>query len=88
MSKPYVQKIVDGKIIRKFDKNVNPDELEWHQDKMNRHVRVLEGKNWQVQFDASLPMRLDVGETYYIPSKTWHRALRGEGDLIIEITEF
>jgi len=88
MSKPYTQTIVDGKIIRKFSADTAQYELEWHQDKMNRHVRILEGRDWCVQFDASLPAQLVIGETYFIPAKTWHRAVKGKGDLIIEITEF
>ena len=87
MSKPYTQALEDGKITREFSSEVEPDDLEWHQDERDRQVRVIEGNGWLLQFDAALPSELVDGRTYYVPAKTWHRVIRGAGRLVVEIVE-
>ena len=85
--KPYSQQVLGSTILREFSGDVDPDDLEWHQDERDRQVRVIEGNGWLLQFDAALPSELVDGRTYYVPAKTWHRVIRGEGRLVVEIVE-
>ena len=87
MHRPYSQQEVDGRLLREFGADVDPEELEWHQDLRDRNVRVVEGNGWQLQLDAALPSELVDGRTYYVPAKTWHRVIRGVGRLVLEIEE-
>ena len=73
--------------IRIFDHSVINSELVWHRDINSRKIEVLEGTGWQLQMDNELPIELVAGETYTIPSMSFHRILKGEDYLIIKITE-
>ena len=35
--------------------------------------------------DDQLPKELVIGETHYIPKNTYHRIIKGIGELIVEI---
>lgn len=86
--KPYTEKILsENKRVRKFSSNVDPMQLEWHQDKRNRVVKVLEGTGWKFQLDENLPVDLSPGTVFNVPALTWHRIIKGEDDLVIKITE-
>ena len=72
-------------VIRTFNDNVNEDELVWHRDKEDRTIHVLEGLNWMLQMDNEEPVELVKGENYFIPKMEYHRIIKGEESLIIEI---
>jgi len=85
---PYSQlKISENVMVRIFESSVHDDELEWHMDRRDRHVRVLEGNGWKLQLENGMPFPLRAGETYFIPKKSWHRVIKGKDDLMIEIRE-
>jgi hypothetical protein len=54
-------------------------------DREDRLVKVIEGKSWKLQIDNTLPVELEVGKEYYIPKMTFHRIIKGDSDLILEI---
>ena len=87
MVNPYDDKYVEDKIIRTFESFVHEDELIWHRDKKNRLVRVIKGSGWQFQYDNELPRPLSVGDSLYIEKDTFHRLLRGDTTLVLEIKE-
>ena len=87
MVNPYDDKYIDGKIIRTFESFIHEDELIWHRDKKNRLVRVIKGSGWQFQYDNELPKPLDVGDSLYIEKDTYHRLIKGDGTLVLEIKE-
>ena len=72
---------------RIFSASVPDGHLVWHRDHNSRWVTVQSGKGWQLQLDNQLPLELQVGTTYEIPSQVYHRIIRGVDDLIIEIRE-
>jgi hypothetical protein len=74
--------------VRVFDHSVPATELVWHRDRKNRRIRVVRCEGWQLQFDNCLPQALVPGQQVEIGAKTWHRVIKGEGDLEIEITEW
>ena len=59
----------------------------WHRDREDRDVTVLEGSGWQLQMDNRLPVYLTPGKTYHIPRNTYHRVIKGNTDLLVEIKE-
>lgn len=86
--KPYAQKnLNNGVFLRTFSKDTLTEELVWHRDRNDRIVEVLEGDNWEIQFENQLPQTLNVGEEYVIPAYTYHRIKRGTTDLKVKIQE-
>jgi hypothetical protein len=85
---PFTQKINDGKIYRTFSPDVDSDELKWHQDLKDRKVTVIEDGGWSFQMENFLPNKLSVAEQISIPKFVWHRVIKGEGNLVVEIEEF
>ena len=79
--KPYK----DSYNIRVFPKEVNPEELIWHQDKEDRRIEVLEGEGWRIQKDNMLPRMIKQGEIIFIKEVEIHRVLKGTTDLKIKI---
>ena len=87
MDYPFKQKEKDGKLYRVFSPDVDTDELKWHQDMKNRKVKIVECGGWQLQMDNELPSKLSDGEKLYIPKLVWHRVIKGDKKLKIEIEE-
>ncbi len=85
---PYTQKIKDGKIHRTFYPDVDADELKWHQDLNDRKVTIVESGGWSFQMENSLPSKLHSAEQIFIPKFAWHRVIKGNSELIVEIEEF
>ena len=75
----------DNQYIREFSNDVDNHELEWHIDREDRIVEVIENNNWQVQLDNELPRLLK--NKLFIPKETYHRVLKGNGKLIVKITK-
>lgn len=75
-----------GKVlIREFSENVDKGELIWHRDREDRTITILESKGWKLQMDNTLPVVLEEGKSYNIPKNTYHRIIKGEGKLILEL---
>jgi hypothetical protein len=85
--KPYDDKYIEDKIIRTFESFVHEDELIWHRDKKNRLVKIIKGSGWQFQYDNELPRKLIMGDRLYIEKNTYHRLIKGDGALVLEIKE-
>ena len=84
---PYVEERNDNVIRRTFSNSVNESELTWHRDRADRVVIVLNENDWYLQFDNELPKRLNLDEEYFIPKNTFHRVIKGDTDLMVEIIE-
>jgi hypothetical protein len=83
--KPY-KETENGNIVRRtFSDNIPESELVWHRDHEDRVVLPLNENDWMVQFDNKLPTKLTVGEEYFIPKDTFHRVIKGSGELQVEI---
>jgi len=89
MSKPYKEiQISENKKLRFFHANViNESELVWHRDREDRLVEVVEANGWKFQYDNELPIDLQEGDKLFIPKEHFHRIIKGNGDLVVEITE-
>jgi quercetin dioxygenase-like cupin family protein len=85
--RPYSEKIKGNIKERVFKQNTDTTELVWHRDKKDREVKVMESNGWMFQMDNELPIVLKEGNVVNIPKNTYHRILRGQGDLKIRIKE-
>lgn len=74
-------------IIREFNENIDPIELKWHRDLSNRKITVLEGQGWYFQRDNELPVELKEGVHIFINKLEWHRVIKGNTTLKIQIEE-
>lgn len=84
---PFEQTIKNGIKTRIFNESIDDHELKWHQDENDRIVRIVKSNGWKFQMDNELPITLKEGDEITIPSKTYHRVIKGSGDLIIKIKE-
>jgi len=83
---PFKEKTLNNTSIREFSKDVNSDELIWHRDKEDRIVEVIKNDgNWLFQYDNALPQPLQG--LLLIPKEKYHRTIKGDGDLIVNITK-
>jgi hypothetical protein len=84
-SMPYQETLVaSGKteiVIRKFSEYSDSEEFKWHWDNEDRLVHSVHETDWKLQFDNKLPMQ--IKSTIKIPKKTWHRLIKGTGDLSV-----
>ena len=86
MNFPFKQtKLEENIVLRTFTMEVDPSELVWHMDREDRVVKVLEGASWYLQMDNELPKKLIEGKEYFIPKMSYHRIIKGESNLILEI---
>ncbi len=83
---PYSQIRENNLIVRTFSQDIDEEELVWHRDREDRQVTVLEETDWQFQFDNQLPQVLK--NTIFIPKNTYHRLIKGTGELNVHIIEF
>ena len=82
--RPYVEEKKDGYIIREFSQNTPSFEFVWHRDKEDRIVETTHDTDWQFQLDNEIPQRLTKNKLF-IPKETYHRIIKGTGDLVVKI---
>lgn len=80
---PYQENIKGNISERVFSSSVDKSELVWHRDKEDRIVEVIGNTDWLFQMDNQLPIRLE-GEIF-IPKNTFHRIIKGTGDLKVKV---
>lgn len=86
MSLPFKETFAgNNQYIREFSTDVDTRELEWHIDKEDRIVEVVENSGWEIQLDNQLPKLLN--DKLFIPKETYHRVIKGTGKLIVKITK-
>ncbi len=84
---PFRQEKKEGYLLREFKQSVDSEELIWHRDKKDRIVEVIQSQDWMIQLDNELPIRLEEGKKYFIPKEVYHRVHKGDGDLVVKISE-
>jgi hypothetical protein len=80
---PFEELIEKDYVVRTFLENVDDTELVWHRDREDRIVKSIGNTDWMVQLDNELPKSLT--ETIFIPKNTYHRVIKGNGDLTVKI---
>jgi hypothetical protein len=85
---PYKENISEnGARKRVFSKELHEAELVWHRDKEDRLVYPTHDTDWMFQFENELPRYMSPDEAVFIPKNTFHRVIKGNGDLEVEIFE-
>lgn len=81
---PYKEEEQNGFIIREFSQDIPPVELVWHRDKEDRVVQAMHDTDWKFQLDNDIPRKLTESKLF-IPKETYHRLIKGTGDLKVKI---
>jgi hypothetical protein len=87
MDYPFEQIELNNKKIRTFSPEVEDEELKWHQDLNDRKVTILESGGWSFQMEDELPTKLQNAKQIFIPKLVWHRVIKGDSKLVVEIEE-
>ena len=82
---PFSEELIDNKLIRTFDPDVADEELVWHRDLEDREIIVIESGGWGYQLDNQLPLPLEEGQELFIPKMLWHRVIKGNEKLVVQI---
>lgn len=84
---PYKETCIgNNQYIRIFNTDTNRDIVEeWHRDREDRIIEVIENADWLLQMDNELPQLLQG--KYYIKKESYHRVISGTGKLIIKLTK-
>ena len=84
--KPYYELKTFDHIYRKFTQDIDEQELVWHRDRNDREVKIIGETDWMFQLEDEIPQQLK--DTIFIPKETYHRLIKGTGELNILIQEF
>ena len=83
---PYQETQITHNIKQRiFTEDTDSGDLCWHRDAEDRTVRVLEGNGWKLQLDNCLPVELIQNKEYFIPERVYHRLIKGNNNLTVEI---
>ena len=78
-------KLIDNEFIRVFSQDTDSGEYMWHRDREDRIIESIETTDWKIQIDNELPKVIE-GEVF-IPMGSYHRLIKGTGDLKINLTK-
>lgn len=84
MSRPYTETVTKDFVVREFSSNTSSFEFVWHRDKEDRVVQALHDTDWKFQLDNQTPQILSENKLF-IPKETYHRLIKGTGDLKVKI---
>lgn len=82
--RPYIEQVEKNYTIRDFSKHTCSMELTWHRDKEDRWIESLDTTDWKFQLDNKTPTTLNK-EKLFIPKETYHRLIKGTGDLKLKV---
>lgn len=80
---PFTEIEIENIFIRTFKSDTKSDDLLWHRDKEDRIIEAVYDTDWKFQFDNELP--IDFSNKIYIKAETYHRLIKGSGELILKI---
>ena len=84
MDLPFQEtKISDNTFVREFSQDTDSGEFMWHRDREDRIIESLGNTDWMVQIDNELPKKIE-GKVF-IPMGTYHRLIKGTGDLKVKM---
>jgi len=80
MARPYIEQ----EDIRTFLAASPSAEFVWHRDREDRWIKSLDNTDWKFQLDNKPPTTLNK-EKLFIPKETYHRLIKGTGDLKLKV---
>lgn len=81
---PYKEQTIDDYTLREFSQDTPSFEFVWHRDKEDRTIQPTGNTDWLFQLDNDIP-RLLTKDKLFIPKETYHRLIKGTGDLKIRV---
>ena len=84
MARPYTETQVEDFVVREFLEETSSFEFVWHRDKEDRYILPTHTRDWQFQLDNDIP-RILGKDKLFIPKETYHRLIKGTGDLTLKI---
>tara|TARA_R110000772_G_scaffold47251_2_gene108114 strand:+ start:245 stop:538 length:294 start_codon:yes stop_codon:yes gene_type:complete len=81
---PFKETNQDDYVIREFSSKTSSFELVWHRDKEDRYVQAIGKTDWKFQLDNKPPEVLSENKLF-IPKETYHRLIKGSGELKVKI---
>ena len=82
--RPYSELTEEGYVIREFSSSTSSFELVWHRDKEDRYVQAIGKTDWKFQLDNKPPQVLSENKLF-IPKETYHRLIKGTGNLTVKV---
>jgi len=82
---PFKEKKLKNSRVRTFSESVTDEELKWHFDEENRFVKPLHKTDWMLQIDNKLPQKLSENSEIFIPKGVYHRLIKGNGNLKVNV---
>lgn len=80
---PFEEKGNGNVRYRTFYESVDSSELVWHRDREDRVVNVIGETDWLFQIENELPRKMS--DSFLIPKNTYHRIIKGTGELNVRI---
>lgn len=77
--------LLNGDILRVFDKDFPEEDLVWHRDHEDRRIYVIESRGWKLQMDNKEPVHLFRNFQHTIQKDEYHRLIKGHGNLVIRV---
>jgi len=81
----------DVRQVGYFNRNISADHSDtdyvWHRDHRDRKVIPIKSNGWYIQFDNEMPIEMEEGKEIFIEKDTYHRVIKGKGDLELQIWE-
>ena len=85
MDYPFKEEKQNDFHIRTFSSDLSEMELKWHFDEQDRTVICEHDTDWMFQMDNELPIIIKKNTPIFIPEGTYHRIIKGKGDLIVKV---
>lgn len=81
---PFEEEILGDELYeRVFSETTPSEEFMWHRDKEDRTISPTHETDWGFQIEDELPLR--ITKDVYVPKETYHRLIKGTGDLVLRI---
>ena len=86
--RPYSDVYIGGLVRNRIFHDPTPELYEWHKDRYDREITVLEsGDGWKFQKDHETPFLLYPGVEFEVKALEHHRVIPGNGTLVLQIKE-
>tara|TARA_R110000803_G_scaffold40135_6_gene86539 strand:+ start:8745 stop:9011 length:267 start_codon:yes stop_codon:yes gene_type:complete len=70
--------------VREFLQSTSSFEYVWHRDKEDRYVQSINYSDWKLQLDNTVPVEFGNSKLF-IPKETYHRLIKGTGDITLKV---
>jgi len=76
-----------GYFNRTITSNHSDTDYVWHRDHRDRKVVPIKSDGWYIQFDNEMPIKMEEGKEIFIEKNVYHRVIKGNGNLELQIWE-